>query len=53
MLQFEVHRPPASGDDAFTAARQVLALSPSVDIHQWELAVAMSAGDAWFLHNRP
>jgi hypothetical protein len=53
MLQFEVHRPPAPGEDAFTAARQVLALSPNVDIDQWELAVAMRAGNARFLHNRP
>ncbi|XVV13968.1 DUF4253 domain-containing protein [Actinoplanes sp. CA-131856] len=53
MMQFVVHRPPAPGNDAFTAARQVLALSPNVDILQWELAVAMPAGDAWFLHHRP
>jgi hypothetical protein len=53
MLHFEVRRPPAPGEDAFTAARQVLALSPNVDIDQWELAVAMRAGNARFLHNRP
>ena len=53
MVQFVVHRPPTPGEDAFTAARQVLALSPNVDVLQWELAVAMSACDAWFLHNRP
>lgn len=53
MLQFEVHRKPLPGDDAWTAARQVLALSPNIDILQWELAVAIVAGDAWFVHNRP
>jgi hypothetical protein len=53
MLQFEVHRKPVPGDDAWTAARQVLALSPNIDILQWELAVAIAAGDAWFVHNRP
>jgi hypothetical protein len=53
MLQFEVHRPPAPGDDAWTAARQVLALASHFDIHQWELAIAITVGDAWFLHNRP
>jgi hypothetical protein len=53
MLQFAGHRAPTPGDDAFTAARQLLALSPNVDILQWELAVAMPAGDAWFVHHRP
>jgi hypothetical protein len=53
MLQFDVHRPPQLGDDAWTAARQLLALAPNFDIHQWELAVAISIGDAWFVHNRP
>ncbi|MFI5895686.1 DUF4253 domain-containing protein [Actinoplanes sp. NPDC051513] len=53
MLQFEVHRPPTPGEDAFTAARQLLALSPNVDIHQWELAVAITSGEAWFAHHRP
>jgi hypothetical protein len=53
MLQFEVGRPPAPGEDAWTAARQVLALARNFDIHQWELAVAVTVGDAWFVHNRP
>ncbi|GAA2522302.1 DUF4253 domain-containing protein [Winogradskya humida] len=53
MLQFEVHRPPVPGDDAWTAARQLLALGPDFDIHEWELAVAVTSGDAWFVHNRP
>ncbi|MBB2944575.1 hypothetical protein FB565_004304, partial [Actinoplanes lutulentus] len=53
MLQFEVHRPPVPGDDAWAAARQLLALGPNFDIQQWELAVAVTEGDAWFVHNRP
>ncbi|MEV4510362.1 DUF4253 domain-containing protein [Dactylosporangium sp. NPDC049525] len=53
MLQFEVHRPPAPGDDAWAAARQILALGPSFDIQQWELAVAVPESEAWFIHNRP
>ncbi|WP_433797351.1 DUF4253 domain-containing protein [Actinoplanes sp. CA-252034] len=53
MMQFEVHRKPLPGDDAWTAARQVLALSPNIDVLQWELAVAVAAGDTWFVHHRP
>lgn len=53
LLQFEVHRPPVPGDDAFTAARQLLAQSRNTDILQRELAIAITAGDAWFVHDRP
>lgn len=53
MLQLEVHRPPAPGDDAWTAARQILALGPNLEIHPWELAVAVPHSEAWFIHNRP
>ncbi|MEU4483079.1 DUF4253 domain-containing protein [Micromonospora sp. NPDC023966] len=53
MLQFQVGRPPAPGDEAWTAAGQLKALAPNLDLHRWEVAVALSAGDAWFVHNRP
>jgi hypothetical protein len=53
MLQFQVGRPPAPGDEAWTAAGQLKALAPNLDLSRWELAVALPAGHAWFVHNRP
>ncbi|TYB40283.1 DUF4253 domain-containing protein [Micromonospora sp. AP08] len=53
MLQFQVGRRPTPGDEAWTAAGQLKALAPNLDLHRWEVAVALSAGDAWFVHNRP
>ncbi|MFG1659967.1 DUF4253 domain-containing protein [Micromonospora chersina] len=53
MLQFQVGRRPAPGDEAWTAAGQLKALAPNLDLNRWEVAVALSAGDAWFVHNRP
>ncbi|MEU1838374.1 DUF4253 domain-containing protein [Micromonospora chersina] len=53
MLQFQVGRRPAPGDEAWTAAGQLKALAPNLDLHRWEVAVALSAGDAWFVHDRP
>ncbi|WP_328533179.1 hypothetical protein OG836_25365 [Micromonospora zamorensis] len=53
MLQFQVARRPAPGDEAWTAAGQLKALAPNLDLSRWEVAVALPAGDAWFVHNRP
>lgn len=53
MLQFQVGRRPAPGDEAWTAAGQLKALAPDLDLSRWEVAVALTAGDAWFVHNRP
>jgi hypothetical protein len=53
MLQFQVGRRPAAGDEAWTAAGQLKALAPNLDLSRWEVAVALPAGDAWFVHNRP
>ncbi|MEJ3746170.1 DUF4253 domain-containing protein [Actinomycetes bacterium KLBMP 9797] len=53
MLQFQVGRRPAPGDEAWTAAGQLKALAPNLDLSRWEVAVAVPAGDAWFVHNRP
>jgi hypothetical protein len=53
MLQFQVGRRPAPGEEAWTAAGQLKALAPNLDLSRWEVAVALSAGDAWFVHNRP
>jgi hypothetical protein len=53
MLQFQVGRHPAPGDDAWAAAGQLKALAPDLELSRWEVAVALPAGDAWFVHNRP
>ncbi|MEU4424393.1 DUF4253 domain-containing protein [Actinoplanes sp. NPDC024001] len=53
MLQFQVGRRPVPGDDAWIAAGQLKALAPNLDLSRWEVAVALPAGDAWFVHNRP
>ncbi|MET7806552.1 DUF4253 domain-containing protein [Micromonospora chersina] len=53
MLQFQVGRRPAPGDEAWTAAGQLKALAANLDLNRWEVAVALSTGDAWFVHNRP
>jgi Domain of unknown function (DUF4253) len=53
MLQLQVGRRPAPGDEAWTAAGQLKALAPNLDLSRWEVAVALPAGDAWFVHNRP
>jgi hypothetical protein len=53
MLQFQVGRRLAPGDEAWTAAGQLKALAPNLDLSRWEVAVALPAGDAWFVHNRP
>jgi hypothetical protein len=53
MLQFQVGRPPAPGDEAWTAAGQLMAIAPNLELNRYEVAVAMPAGNAWFAHNRP
>ncbi|MCG5460515.1 DUF4253 domain-containing protein [Micromonospora sp. MED01] len=53
MLQFQVGRRPTPGDEAWAAAGQLKALAPDLELSQWEVAVALAAGDAWFVHNRP
>ncbi|MER5336562.1 DUF4253 domain-containing protein [Micromonospora sp. NPDC002717] len=53
MLQFQVGHRPAPGDEAWTAAGQLEALAPNLGLSRWEVAVALPAGDAWFVHNRP
>ncbi|MEU1689174.1 DUF4253 domain-containing protein [Micromonospora sp. NPDC005707] len=53
MLQFQVGRRPTPGEEAWTAAGQLKALAPNLSLSRWEVAVALPAGDAWFVHNRP
>lgn len=53
MLQFQVGRRPTPGAEAWAAAGQLRALAANLDLSRWEVAVALPAGDAWFVHNRP
>ncbi|RZS77549.1 uncharacterized protein DUF4253 [Motilibacter rhizosphaerae] len=53
MRQFLVARRPSVGEEAWTVAGQLLAAGPSLQVDQWELALALTQGDAWFLHDRP
>lgn len=53
MLQFVVGRQPALGEQAWQLALQLLALGGSLQSPSWELALAVTHSDAWFLHDRP
>ncbi len=55
MLQYVVRRQPPPGDRAWELAGQLMALGGSLmmGMEQWQLACALSVGDAWFLHDRP
>jgi hypothetical protein len=53
MLQLVVNRPPPPGEQAWTLAGQILSLASNLEMHQWELAVALPASEAWFIHRRP
>jgi uncharacterized protein DUF4253 len=52
MLQLAAHQPPTPGDDAWTAARQILALGPNLDTSNGNWP-SRSRSDAWFIRNRP
>jgi hypothetical protein len=53
MLQLVTTRRPADGQEAWELAGQLKHLGGNLDMDQWELALALTAGDAWFLHDRP
>ncbi|MEU1680077.1 DUF4253 domain-containing protein [Micromonospora zamorensis] len=53
MLQFVVNRQPALGEQAWQLALQILALASNLESNPWELALALTRSDAWFLHDRP
>ena len=53
MLQFVVARQPAVGEQAWQLALQLLAVGGSLEAQSWELALAVTRSDAWFLHDRP
>ncbi|WP_416901326.1 DUF4253 domain-containing protein [Micromonospora echinospora] len=53
MLQFTAQRRPQPGSQAWELAGQQMALGGSLQCEQWQLAIALTRGDAWFLHDRP
>ena len=53
MLQFVTERRPEPGPQAWELAGQLLAVGGSLDCERWQLALALTRGDAWFLHDRP
>ena len=53
MLQFVVARQPAEDEQAWQLARQLMAVGGSLQMQPWELALAVTRSDAWFLHDRP
>ncbi|MEV4538938.1 DUF4253 domain-containing protein [Asanoa sp. NPDC049518] len=53
MLQFVVARRPALGEQAWQLALELLAVGGSLQSPSWELALAVTRSDAWFLHDRP
>ncbi|MGC4864680.1 DUF4253 domain-containing protein [Micromonospora sp. DT53] len=53
MLQLTAQRRPQPGPQAWELAGQLLAVGGSLQCEQWQLAIALTRGDAWFLHDRP
>ncbi|MEH0822132.1 MULTISPECIES: DUF4253 domain-containing protein [Micromonospora] len=53
MLQFTAQRRPHPGPQAWELAKEQLAVGGSLQCEQWQLAIALTRGDAWFLHDRP
>jgi hypothetical protein len=53
MLQFVVNRPPAPGPGAWQLAKQLKAVGGNLDMPPWQLALAVTRSNAWFLHDRP
>lgn len=53
MLQFLVGRPPVDPWEAYELAGQLKEVGGSLQMYQYELALALPRSDAWFLHDRP
>ena len=53
MVELSVERPPTNAEDAWQVAGQVLAAGSSLQLDQWELALALPRCTRWFLHDRP
>lgn len=53
MLQFLVGRPPQDLESAYELAGQIKIVAGSEQSMRYELALALTRSDAWFLHDRP
>lgn len=53
MLQVVPARRPADGEEAWQLAGELKKIGGSLQMDQWQLALAVAEGDAWFLHDRP
>lgn len=53
MLQFIVSRQPAPGEQAWQLAQPLMAVGGNLQMPPWQLALAVTRSDAWFLHDRP
>ncbi|MFC4148056.1 DUF4253 domain-containing protein [Micromonospora mangrovi] len=53
MLQLTAQHRPQPGSQAWELAGQLMAVGGSLQCEQWQLAIALTRGDAWFLHDRP
>lgn len=53
MLQLLVARPPQDLESAYELAGQIKTVAGSEQSMRYELALALTRSDAWFLHDRP
>jgi hypothetical protein len=53
VLQFVAERRPRPGRQAWELAGQLMALGGNLECEQWQLAIALTRSDEWFLHDRP
>lgn len=53
MLQLVAARRPTPGDEAWNLAHQHKSFASHQDADRWQIALALSRSDEWFLHSRP
>jgi hypothetical protein len=53
ILQFVVHSPPATPEDAWDLAAQFKLLGYSTNLRRWEAALVLPVIDTWFVHRHP
>ncbi|GIE32426.1 hypothetical protein Ait01nite_054710 [Actinoplanes italicus] len=53
MLLLTAGRRPAPGDEAWELAVQLKGFATNLEPNPWEIALAVTRGDEWFLHDRP
>jgi hypothetical protein len=53
VLEFVRQRRPAPGPQAWKLAGQLLAIGGNLECQQWQLALALTRSDRWYLFDRP